>query len=159
MELLCLAGIMVCLAALAVIDVKHYIVPDKLNLLLAVLFLAFHSLNRFGYLAPMDIALGMFVGGGMLYGIRCAANAYYKQDALGLGDVKLMAAAGIGLGFPDIMLALSLGAFIGLIHGGVMYLRDPSPRKSFATVNVPAGLGLCAGIAVVMVMRFGPGAF
>jgi prepilin signal peptidase PulO-like enzyme (type II secretory pathway) len=77
-----------------------------------------------------------------------------------LGDVKLMCAAGLGLGFPNIMLALSIGAGLGLLHGLFMGLKEKRRtcgKIDFGKINVPAGLGLCGGIAIVMVMQFGFG--
>lgn len=153
-------AIFILLAALAWRDLKEYILPNKLNLSLAFAFITFHSATHWQIISLQSAIIGAAVGGGMLLGIRYAANRYYKQDSLGLGDVKLMAAAGLGLGFPDILMAMSLGAFAGLLHGGVMacVLKQKTGKwQNFATINVPAGLGLTAGIAIVMVIRFGFG--
>ncbi|MDD9899874.1 MAG: A24 family peptidase [Alphaproteobacteria bacterium] len=147
-------GVMIALAA---IDVKHYILPDVLNAALGILFLAFHQLAGWHLISPTQALIGALAGGGMLLAIRCAANAYYKADTLGLGDVKLMTAAGLGLGFPDILMALSLGAMVGLGHGIIMGInerRRGNKNASFAKVNVPAGLGLCVGIAIMFLIAF-----
>jgi len=151
--------IFILLAALAVYDYKHYILPDKLNAALAAACVIFHMVNKWALLAPVDILLGALAGGGLLLAIRAAANRFYNDDALGLGDVKLMAAAGLGLGFPNILLALSLGAALGLCHGLFMGWRQKRAggKVSFGKINVPAGLGLSAGIAIVLVMQFGFG--
>jgi len=90
--------------------------------------------------------------------IRAFANRFYHADALGLGDVKLMAAAGLGLGFPNIFMALSLGSFVGVLHGACMAFlekKNTGHNMSLSRVNVPAGLGLTVGIALVMVYQFG----
>jgi len=140
------------LAALAYRDFKDYILPNVLNAALALSFCAFHILTNWVYVAPLQALLGALAGGGLLLGIRLAANRYYKTDALGLGDVKLATAAGLGLGLPDIFMALAIGSFLGVIHG----LCLKSKRDiSLARVHVPAGVGLCLGIAAVMLYRFG----
>jgi leader peptidase (prepilin peptidase)/N-methyltransferase len=134
--------------------------PNKLNATLAVVFLSFHIATKWALLTPLDALLGVAAGGGLLLLIRAVANRYYKEDALGLGDVKLMAAAGAGLGFPNILLALSIGSALGLLHGlgmGWHAQRKTGEKINFERINVPAGLGLCAGIAIVMTVQFGFG--
>lgn len=147
------------LAALAVYDLRYYILPDKLNASLAAAFIAFHACTYWSMLPPLSAALGALAGGGLLLVIRAAANHFYNEDSLGLGDVKLLAAGGVGLGMPDIMLALSLGAGLGLVHGLIMGWMEKrrGAAVDFGRVNVPAGVGLAAGIAIVMAMRFGTG--
>lgn len=148
------------LAALSWRDLKEYILPNEMNAALAVTFGAFHIATGWQLVHPVNAVLGAVAGGGLLLVIRFFANRFYQQDSLGLGDVKLMAAAGIGLGFPNIFLALSAGAFAGLFHGAVMAAmeeRRTGQKQDFGSVNVPAGLGLCIGIAIVLVTQFGFG--
>lgn len=146
------------LAMLARIDVREYILPDRLNAALAITFATFHITTGWKIISPPEAFWGGIAGLVFLLVIRHVANRFYKEDSLGLGDVKLVGAAGIGLGFPDIMLALSLGSLFGLLHGGFMALqmrRHSGQPVSFSQINVPAGLGLAAGIAIVMVVKFG----
>jgi leader peptidase (prepilin peptidase)/N-methyltransferase len=155
--LLIFMSIILLLAALAAYDLKHYILPDKLNLALAIACLLLHVVTRWTLLSPVEAVAGAAASGGLLLLVRAAARKYYGEDALGLGDVKLMAAAGIGLGFPHVLLALSWGAGIGLVHGLVMGARKKKrgEKVDLSKINVPAGLGLCAGVVIVMVMQFG----
>lgn len=146
------------LAALARIDVREYILPDRLNAALAITFATFHITTGWKIVSPPEAFWGAVAGLAFMLAVRQAANRFYKEDSLGLGDVKLIGAAGIGLGFPDIMLALSLGSLFGLLHGGIMALQMKMHSRqpvSFGQINVPAGLGLAAGIAIVMVVKFG----
>ncbi|MCK5518034.1 MAG: prepilin peptidase [Alphaproteobacteria bacterium] len=146
------------LIALAYRDLKEYILPDALNATLALSFIAFHISTHWQLLAPIDTLLGGLAGGGLLFLIRVFANKFYKPDSVGLGDVKFMTAAGLGLGHQDILLALSLGAFFGLLHGLYMAIsgkKMDENNTSFAQVNVPAGLGFALGVAVVMLHQFG----
>lgn len=140
------------LAALAYRDVKEYILPDYLNAALALSFMSFHILHQWQIITPLDALWGAVMGGGLLFAIRAVANKIYDADALGLGDVKLMAAAGLGLGHPQILLALVLGSCFGVAHGvGMSYFN----KTKLSTVNVPAGLGLTLGIGVMVIYRFG----
>jgi leader peptidase (prepilin peptidase)/N-methyltransferase len=146
------------LAALAWRDFKEYILPDYLNATLALSFAAFHISLGWQLITPAQALAGAITGGGLLLLIRALANRFYQKDALGLGDVKLMAAAGVGLGYPDIFMALTLGAFAGMLHGLLMalYERTKNNHKiKLGHVNVPAGVGLALGIAAITLHRFG----
>ena len=124
--------------------------------LLALLFFIFRHIGSL--ITPLEALEGCLAGGGLLLLIRAIANKYYHEDALGLGDVKLVAAAGLGLGFPNIFMALSIGAFAGLLHGlGMAFLEKKINNHNidWGRVNVPAGLGLTIGIALMMLHQFG----
>lgn len=98
------------------------------------------------------------MGGGLLLAIRTIANGYYKTDTLGLGDVKLMAAAGLWLGVEHVLIALIIGAGAGVIHGGIywVYLNFIKHKKtSFHRLKLPAGPGLIIGIVVCGVIPGG----
>ncbi len=140
-------------------DLKEYILPDYLNAALAISFIGFHISIHWQLITPLQAIEGGLAGGALLLLIRTIANKFYHEDALGLGDVKLMTAAGFGLGFPNIFMALSLGAFAGLLHGLCMALvekkKNSSHKINLGHVNVPAGLGLTVGIALIMVHQFG----
>ena len=143
-------------------DIKEYILPNELNAALAITFCAFHIATHWQIIDPISALCGAVAGGGFLLAIRAVANYFYKDDVLGLGDVKLMAAAGLGLGFPNIMLALSAGAFAGLFHGAMIALyleRKTGQKQNLGQINVPAGFGLSIGIAIVMLTQFGFGWF
>jgi leader peptidase (prepilin peptidase)/N-methyltransferase len=76
-------------------------------------------------------------------------NAYYKQDTLGLGDVKLLAAAGLWLGVEGVVIALTVGAFAGLLHGiavGLIQAVRDKRKANFSRLMIPAGPGFCVGI-------------
>jgi leader peptidase (prepilin peptidase)/N-methyltransferase len=146
------------LLALAYRDLKDYILPNRLNAALALTYLSFHITTRWALVQPVDILIGGIAGGGFLLVIRFISEKFYKQDSLGLGDVKMMAAAGLGLGYPNILLALSLGAFAGLFHGLYIAYSAKKGNKSgvsLGQVNVPAGFGLAIGIAAVTASQFG----
>lgn len=146
------------LAALAYRDIKEYILPDHLNAALALSFMSFHISTSWHVITPAEALLGSIMGGGLLLLIRAIANKFYDEDSLGLGDVKLMAAAGLGLGHPDVLMALTVGAFVGVLHGlcmGYAGRKVTKGKLSLGRINVPAGVGLASGIAVMMICGFG----
>lgn len=150
--LLCLLAAPALLVALSVIDLRTYLLPDKLVLPFFLTGIIFHICTSFYYAPIEDMLIGALVGGGFLYAVRFAANSYYKKDSLGLGDVKLLAAAGAWLGPQDVLLAIIIGSFAGVLHG--LALAVQRKTKDLATLNLPAGPGFAAGILIAGFIKF-----
>lgn len=97
------------------------------------------------------------MGGGLLYSVRFLANRIYNQDALGLGDVKLMMSGGLWLGTQDILSAIIIGSCAGIAHGlGMAWAQKvktgrPVPLGRFA---LPAGPGFIFGLLGVAIYKF-----
>lgn len=154
LALLCACAL---LLILSVIDLRQGLLPNEYVLALAVAGAAFHLSTAYHYLAPQDMALGAFIGGGFLYVIRGLAHKIYKQDALGLGDVKLMGAAGLWLGPYYILLALTAGATAGLLHGvleAFVQKKKTGKIPALKTLSLPAGPGFAIGIALAGFIKF-----
>jgi len=86
-----------------------------------------------------------------LFFIRRIAMPYYGEEALGLGDIKLMAAAGVWLGPYYILLALACGALAGIFHGlwlAVMRFVKTREKVNFSRLSLPAGPGFITGIVI-----------
>jgi leader peptidase (prepilin peptidase)/N-methyltransferase len=157
--LLCAIAACGLLVALSVIDLRVRLLPNKLVLPLAILGVIFHTVMGWAYITPLDMIAGGAMGFGILYGIRYTANRLYKMDTLGLGDVKLMGAAGLWLGPDGVLMALILGAMLGMAHGLIVafYLSRQSGKKiNLNTLEVPAGPGFALGIAVMGFHQFLP---
>ena len=153
----CLIGALALLILLSAIDLKHGILPNKLVLALALAGLAFHAATGFVYLEPLQMALGAGAGFGLLYVIRWGASRFYGEDALGLGDVKLLAAGGIWLGVEHVLIAMTLGAFAGFLHGaGVAAYRAVKTKSKIDLhrLSIPAGPGFAVGLIAAAVIMF-----
>lgn len=159
LPLICIGLALAVLIALTIIDFRTWILPDPLNLALAVLGLAFHCLISFEILPPHELVFGAMLGAGLLYVIRMGGNAYYKQDSLGLGDVKLLGAAGFWLGIEGTIYAITLGAFAGILHGLILAAYIAVKTKTPFSVKrlaLPAGPGFCVGIVLAGIYVIGP---
>lgn len=66
---------------------------------------------------------GMAVGGGILWGIGALGSAIYKKDAMGFGDVKLLAAAGGFVGPGAVVGALLIGSVLASVVGVLNWIR------------------------------------
>jgi leader peptidase (prepilin peptidase)/N-methyltransferase len=80
----------------------------------------------------------------MIWAVRAGASRALGREAMGFGDVTLMAMAGAWLGWQACLLACVLAVFIGLGHGLMQLVRH-------AESELPFGPSLCLGLAVVVV--------
>lgn len=155
--LLCLIIALVLLAVLSYIDLKVQLLPNELVLSLACCGFVFHLATMFHLETLPNVAIGAFVGGGLLFLIRGAANYWYGEDTLGLGDVKLLAAGGVWLGPEHILIAAAVGALAGFIHGlgvAVYAVGKAKVPMDFSKLSVPAGPGFAVGLIAVAIYKF-----
>jgi leader peptidase (prepilin peptidase)/N-methyltransferase len=156
LALVCLVGALGVLLVLSIIDLKTRLLPNEWVLGFAVLGIVFHICTKSAYASPADIALGAAEGFLSLFLLRAVANRLYDADTLGLGDVKLMGAAGLWLG-PDVMIAMAAGAFVSLIHGFViaaLEARKNGGGLNLSGLSLPAGPGFACGIVLAGLWKF-----
>ncbi len=145
------------LLILSIIDLKTWLLPNEYVLGLFIMGLLFHWSTGFAFLNIIDMAIGAAVGAGLLYFIRFAAEKFYQEDALGLGDVKLMGAAGVWLGPYYILTALIIGALAGIVHGLGLALYKTLKHKTpfnLTRLSLPAGPGFAIGIFLTALYVF-----
>ena len=93
------------------------------------------------------VAMGYLIGGGIVWGVRIFGTLAFGKEAMGLGDVHLMAAVGACLGWIDPVLAFFLAAFVGVgwavlskVAGGRLNRAMPyGPFLAVATLLVVLG--------------------
>jgi prepilin signal peptidase PulO-like enzyme (type II secretory pathway) len=95
--------------------------------------------------ALLSALIGLTVGSGIIWTIRIICSAILKREAMGFGDVTLMAMIGAFLGWQPTLLAFFLSPFFGLIPPIVAILM-----RSRAPQAVPYGPFLCLGAATVL---------
>lgn len=157
-SLICLCGAAGLLIALFIIDLRHFLLLDKYVFPFGVLGAFFHTTTHFLLLSPTHMLMGALMGGGVLWVIRWGGTKYYQQEAMGLGDVKLLLAAGLWLGPEHTITAILLGAIAGLFHGlGFAGLRAlKTGTFSIDRLIIPAGPGFIVGIVTTFIWVFGP---
>jgi leader peptidase (prepilin peptidase)/N-methyltransferase len=93
------------------------------------------------------VLLGYLIGGGLVWAVRILGSIGFGREAMGLGDVHLMAAVGACIGWIDSTLAFFGAAFVGLawailsgISGGKLRRMMPyGPFLAVSTVLVLLG--------------------
>ncbi|MBI4372896.1 MAG: prepilin peptidase [Candidatus Omnitrophica bacterium] len=106
-----------------VVDLEHQIIPDEVSLgglvmglILSPVFPSIHGQsNWWGGL--LSSAIGALVGGGVIYGTGVLGTFIFKKDAMGGGDVKLLAMLGAFLGWKKVILAYLLAPILALPLG------------------------------------------
>lgn len=106
------------------IDLKLQIIPNRLTLTmfetgLLFTFLSVISNTNLGINTFVNSVLGMLVGGGIFLLITVIGGIIAGKEAMGFGDVKLMGALGLFLGWVNIIIvsviAFLLAAIISIV--------------------------------------------
>ena len=99
-----------------VIDYKHQIIPNRLNLTLFEIGIIFAFLYGLSDVAiTFNLLLGMVTGGGIFLLITVIGGIIYGKEAMGFGDVKLMAALGLLFGLSNIIIIIFNRSYIKCI--------------------------------------------
>lgn len=115
------------LLAQSVIDMRYKIIPDTLTLpaiviglLVSAFFPEIHDQTSHwsGFLKSL---IGVLVGGGFLYAAGSIAEWVLKKEAMGGGDVKLLAAIGAVIGWRGVLWTIFVSSLVGTVGG--LYLR------------------------------------
>ncbi len=127
------------LLGIALTDAREYIIPDEFSIGGLVLGLLFSVAG--GMAGVGQAVLGAAVGFGLLWAVGAAGTWAFKEDAMGGGDVKMMAMVGAFLGWQGVLLTVFLGAVAGT---AVFLPLQLMGRKKL----VPFGIFLALGAAI-----------
>lgn len=122
------------LLVLAVLDIRHFWLPDRLTLPLVALGVGGAWL--FAMPRLIDSLIGALAGFLLLFAINSAYRALRGRDGLGGGDSKMLAAIGAWLGWQMLPLTLLLASATGLLAVLFGILQG---RKANATDRLPFG--------------------
>jgi leader peptidase (prepilin peptidase)/N-methyltransferase len=126
------------LFGIALTDARFYISPDQFSLGGLVLGLGLAFLP--GGIDALDALIGAIVGFGLLESVAVVGKWMFKKDAMGDGDIRMMAMVGAFLGWAGVLLTVFLGALLGaVIFGPISY----KTKKL-----VPFGIFLAAAAAI-----------
>jgi len=135
--------------ALTLIDIRHGIIPDGINLSIAGLGLLKAAVAD-GLAAGAEAAIAGIAVGALFWLLRQLYFAWRKIDGLGLGDVKFLAAATPWIGIAGIPMLLliatiaALGTAIGWRWTGQSMTRQTS---------LPFGPFLAMGLLLTLVVQ------
>jgi leader peptidase (prepilin peptidase)/N-methyltransferase len=129
------------LLGIGITDARHYLIPDEFSLGGLVLGLAL-ALGG-GVPGFLQALLGAAVGFGLLWGVAQAGAWVFKEEAMGGGDIKMMAMVGSFVGWRGVLLTVFAGAALG----SLIFIPLSIRKKRL----VPFGVFLAVGAAVTYV--------
>lgn len=124
------------LLVISMIDMRYQIIPNGTVVFLFLVGIASVVLSTHTIL---DGLIGFFAVSVPLLIIHIVTNGN-----MGMGDVKLMAACGLILGWKNILLALMIGSILGSVVGVTMIALKLMSRKQ----QIPFGPYLSLGIII-----------
>jgi leader peptidase (prepilin peptidase) / N-methyltransferase len=123
-------------------DVRAMLLPDAITLPLIPAGLAA------SYALPgmqlLDHIIGAAAGGGTLWLVRRSYRWLRNRDGLGLGDVKLFAAAGAWLGWQPLAFVMLAASILAII--AVLIARIFGGLRATSQTRVPFGAALAVAI-------------
>jgi leader peptidase (prepilin peptidase)/N-methyltransferase len=142
-------------------DLQHYVIPDGFTLtgfLLGVLLppVALFLGDQGPFAGPWDAVVGAFTGAGLIAVVAWLGEIAFRKEAMGQGDITLMAMIGAMVGPGRSILTVFIGAAIGAVAflGVVMpvaALRARRARTPFEPPLVPFGVFLApAGLVTLL---------
>jgi len=105
---------------------------------------AWSRANDASWAALLSSLVGVAVGGGLVWSVRIIGAAVLRREAMGFGDVTLMAMIGAFLGWQACLLIFFLAPFAGLVIGGVKWMLHGERE-------IPYGPFLCLAAVAVLV--------
>lgn len=127
-QLIILSAITIALTTMIVVDLEHQIIPDEIQIALALLSIAY----AYYWHVPLAQMITMAIGLGIFsYGLRYVFWLWKKKEALGLGDVKFFIVVGLYLPFEAIATFLFIAGFSGVILGVIWRATGLGERFPF----------------------------
>ena len=143
LPLWCAAFILLCVAW---IDWDTMKIPDSLLIVAAIAGVCWVLSSS--TLTWQDAVLGVLAGALPLLLIDCMVRLIAKKPGFGFGDVKLMAAAGLFLGWHGIYIAYMAAFIAGGIFGVYLLATKKAERGSY----LPFGPFLCFGVLLSLLI-------
>ncbi len=130
------------LVVIAFIDLEFLLIPDVITypgMILGLLVGSFYS-------SFTDSLFGLILGGGLFYLLAVAGEFVFKKEALGGGDVKMMAMVGAFLGVLNTFIAIFIASLIGAVVGLTLIMFKIKSRKDV----IPFGPFLSLGSLIAL---------
>jgi len=137
------------LLTISIIDYQHRIIPDELSLSLLLFGVGFSFLNPSlgnpGWHALLQSLLSAFGGGLIMLSLAWTGEKIFRKEALGGGDIKLIAAVGAIAGWPGVLGSLFIGSLVGALFALALLLMKKKKRGD----TLPFGPFLSLGAYIV----------
>lgn len=106
------------LLQIGISDSKYMIIPDQYTIALAVTALGFIPFQK-SFLSPL---YGAIIGCGFLLLVGLFGRLIFKKEAMGFGDIKLLAALGLAFGVEGVIVIILMTVFSSAFVYGIGWL-------------------------------------
>lgn len=139
------------LLSVFVIDYKKQIIPNRLNLtMFEIGLILLFAVGIFNANIAIDMFLGMLVGGGIFLLITLLGGLIAGKEAMGFGDVKLMAALGLYFGVANIIMITLISFLLGAIISIILLATKIKKTSEY----IPFGPFIVMATFIMMVVPF-----
>ena len=148
------------LLGIMITDATHYVIPDGFTVFgfffaLVAAGVGTLSGETLPFAALYDSVIGACVGAGAISIIGWLGELALKKEAMGFGDVTLMAMVGAFLGPGRTLFTIFIGAFLGAVVFlaavyPIAWLRSRKRREPFAPPLVPFGVFLAPAAMIAL---------
>jgi leader peptidase (prepilin peptidase)/N-methyltransferase len=134
------------LLGVVITDARHYLIPDGFTLfgmsfMLVTSVIAFFRPETQVFAMPYDALVGACTGAGMIAIVGWLGEVVTKREAMGLGDVTLMAFVGAALGPTRALITVFLGATLGAVAFAGVVIPIAILRRGHAREQTELALG------------------
>jgi leader peptidase (prepilin peptidase)/N-methyltransferase len=148
----CMGILTVALGALSVIDFRTGYLPDVIVAPLGLVGLIIAIVGSPVGVSWQMALVGAAINAGLFYGLRWLISRLKGREAMGLGDVKLVAAGGLWLGPVGLPYIMAVAGIATLLGAGIAGLITGKPVWQG---EMPLGPGLAIGILGVFFAMVG----
>ena len=130
-----------CAALLVIIfiDIQHQIIPDRISL--PGILIGFAGSFYNGLVTWQQSALGILLGGGVLYVVAYTYYTITKREGMGGGDIKLLAMIGAFLGWQSLLYVVFSSSLVGSVVGVAAMVKQGKGGQT----RIPYGPFLALG--------------
>ncbi len=153
------------LFGIAVTDLRHYVIPDGFTVFgiiwmcstpIVAVLLGDRTGTGGPFATPYDTLIGACVGAGAIAIVGWLGEVALKKEAMGFGDMTLMAVVGAALGPPRTLITIVIGAALGAITFIVVvfpiaWIRSRRFGSAFEPPLVPFGVFLAPAALIVLI--------
>ena len=134
------------LLGVAITDAKHYLIPDGFTVFGLMFTLAMSIAGFFVgetqvFATPYDALVGACAGAGMIAIAGWLGEVVTRREAMGLGDVTLMAFVGAALGPTKALITVFVGATLGAIAFTLVVIPVAMARRGHVRDQTELALG------------------
>lgn len=134
-----------------VIDYKEQIIPNRLNLTIfetGIIFL--FAAGIFNVNIAIDMFFGMLAGGGIFLLITLLGGLIAGKEAMGFGDVKLMAGLGLFFGLANTIMITLVSFLLGAVISIILLVTKVKKTDEY----IPFGPFIVIACFIIMVVPF-----